>query len=197
MMKKFLKSLLILTVVACMLASCGAIAGGKEDENNGAKTTVSPDEWVAAFDVSKLDNYTFTFKEDIEELYEGELEHYGMSGTSVVANGKATHNLTEYYNDEVWTESWEDDKPEDFYDFDFEVLADILDEIEDHEKYGYAMFTYSESAKAYHATMNVSEGVDAPGDVYVFFKDAKIVKITINAETDFGKVDCVYTFTYQ
>ena len=31
-MKKFLKSLLILTVVACMLASCGAIAGGKEDE---------------------------------------------------------------------------------------------------------------------------------------------------------------------
>ncbi len=203
MMKKFLKSLLILTVVACMLASCGAIAGEKEDENNGAKTTVSPDEWVAAFDVSKLDNYTFTFKEDTEVLYEGKIERYGMYGSTVVKNGQTTHTFNEYHNDETWTDSWEDDKPENFYDFDFEILGDVLDKMEDHEKYGYALFTYSESAKGYHATMDIYDGADFLGDVYIYFKDGKLTKITIHAESDniaeteIGKVDCVYTFTYQ
>ena len=83
------------------------------------------------------------------------------------------------------------------HDFDFEILGDVLDKMEDHEKYGYALFTYSESAKGYHATMDIYEGGDFLGDVYIYFKDGKLTKITIHAESEIGKVDCVYTFTYQ
>ena len=184
MAKKLLSTLVVVSLMltlVCAFASCG-------DEN--VSTTVTAEEWKAAFDLSKYESFVLTVDEYLKE-FESE---WTTKGTIKVDDGVI-------YNDYVSTKDGEKEKHTDSYKGKISSLMDLLDIsagyieyfFSENDDYGYAMCKYKEDSKSYYVEIDMD---GTPCDVNIWFENGKIVKITCVGQDDAQKCDFTYSFAF-
>lgn len=163
-------------------------AQNKKPSNNNtpspAVTTVSVAKWKNAFNISRFDSFTFastekyTYTNETEEL---ELKIKYNDGVMCVEY--IEKETFEGGSDEYKESFYRKGMFEDFVDLDAEWLEELIFMLEDYDDFGYSLFTYSESTKAYSAAIVEDESTIK---VNIWFSNNNIVKITVNGKHDDG-----------
>ena len=187
-MKKASKLIYLICIILCistlLLTSC--------DTLSSANPTVTREEWIAAFDLSKYDNITITSDEMLGE--NGVV--WKIKGSAKVANGKISY-------DYVVTEDGETEKYTDSAEGKLNSLSEIpsmcapliFEYFEESASYGYTMFTYNESTKTYRVSNLDIDGT--PCQVDVKFANGKIVEFTCIGYNPDQEIDSKFTISYN
>lgn len=199
-----MKKIISLLLAICMCISFGAMltaCNNEDNEDNNIKTTVTEQEWTAAFDTFSNENFFVHYKVGDVEILETVtstaikkvLKDEGVEYTTYYAEENGMSVVYECENS-IWTKSVEysnewvngESVPSEPIAWSTKLTSekeDIISDVLPFARFEFELFTYNEESKAYEC-----ERMLAKGDYGIVFTDFVNIKIAFEN----GKVASIY-----